>query len=84
MCPDGLMAVQDAEAEGPDGAVVVVAVGAHYRPNAATREEILLHAVAVRCLSSRGAACSSTCRTGCILWPLELTLSKTLLPRFVV
>lgn len=41
------MEAQDAEAEGPDGAVVVVAVGAHYRPSAATREEVLLHAVAV-------------------------------------
>ena len=28
--------------------MVVVVVGAHYRPNAASREEILLHAVAVR------------------------------------
>lgn len=53
-----MVGAQDGEAEGPDGAVVVVAVGAHYRPNAATREEILLHAVAVRrpscCLSSLG------------------------------
>jgi hypothetical protein len=42
------IAAQDREAEGPGGAAVVVVVGAHYRPSAATREEGLLHAVSVR------------------------------------
>lgn len=72
------MEAQDAEAEGPDGAVVIVAVGAHYRPNAATREEILLHAVAVRCLSCRRNIFLPVLWGGMHPWPLELTPSMTL------
>lgn len=41
------MAFQDADARDRDGDPVVVAVGAHYRSQAITKEDLLLHVVNV-------------------------------------
>ena len=42
------MAFQDADTRDRDGDPVVVAVGAHYRSQAITKEDLLLHVVNVR------------------------------------
>jgi hypothetical protein len=42
------VAFQDADARDRDGDPVVVAVGAHYRSQAITKEDLLLHVVNVR------------------------------------
>ena len=47
---EGHFAGQDADARDRDGDPVVVAVGAHYRGAAVTREDLLLHIVKVRSL----------------------------------
>ena len=39
--------MQDADAQDRDGDPVVVAVGAHYRSQALTKEDLLLHVVNV-------------------------------------
>ena len=39
--------MQDADARDRDGDLVVVAVGAHYRSQALTKEDLLLHVVNV-------------------------------------
>ena len=43
-----MAALQDPDARDRHGNVVVVAVGAHYRPQAITREDLMLHIVNVR------------------------------------
>lgn len=42
------VAFQDADARDREGDPVVVAVGAHYRSQAITKEDLLLHVVNVR------------------------------------
>lgn len=45
--PQGRCGMQDADAQDRDGDPVVVAVGAHYRSQALTKEDLLLHVVNV-------------------------------------
>lgn len=72
-----LVAAQDPNARDRHGNVVVVAVGAHYRPQAITREDLMLHIVNVRSCAYHlmplypGDVQSSPCHAS---WALHLLL----------